>query len=481
MNLEQIRKRIEQELRHAPNVKGYRDEIADRVNTAMDELVLSLPWAFRRKRHLLQLKADIELEAADHTDNPALTVAWPSLSSESVTVTASRGFTFTTPSGWVQNRDALDLRGQVCEVSGASAASLNGKWLIDYAYSVNATTTAIILEGRFPEAVATSGNLAAATLNIRFTRYALPEDCADVYGVLLRDTEEGLLQELTRYSEARLTLKEDDTAGTPRTYLVEGNFPGSWPLDTSQYAPHVARAPVDPPTLASTTSGSLVASATYEYRYRWVVAGIVSGPSPVASVTLGASDGTVQITALEAVGSGTDFVGSRKVVERRRIYTDYEGPWVVVKNTYAHDTDVDDTGAVSWPATQELGVDDSTRSRVYDFGETRKHIRFWPQTDADLEAELHYYARAPKLETPSDVPALPPELHMALVHRVVADLAANSDGTRLAAHHEKRLAEILRNARRTYLGHSAVRTAKRGILTGSRGGGIYVNTLGYTS
>lgn len=461
MNLGELHKRVEYELRHAPAVRAHRDEITARLNTALEKLVLGSQWSFRERQVALRLKATVTIASGAWTDNPSVTLP----SSDTVTGNVAKAFTFTMPTGWT-NADVALFSGQLVTIAGSTTATGNGTWVVESAF-VAAGLMCIILDPRFPGHAAVSTE---ATLTLRWVRYRLPPDCADTMAIVLRADNKGRLTEVPLRREESWLLREDDSTGTPRAFLVAPNHIDPYPNESTYHLPYVdVQAPAEAPTLSSANStGTLTNSATYEYAYAWLAAGMTSGPSPTARITLGASDDTVTIANLEDYGASGDPFGRYKLIYRRQLFTDYEGPWVIANSTYSYSTSVTDTNARPWPSADAI-----TTGRVRLSGESSpsRHIRVWPMPSEDIEAELRYFARAPRMETPADVPELPPELHMALVYDVALDLAATQDGSAsLVRHLTSQRDELVNIARRLYRGSSSVRTVLGGVLE-RRGGG----------
>lgn len=463
--VKQLRKRGEQDLRHAPNVKDHREEWLDRLNEAQERLYMQELWSFRMRTHTLRLKADVALTSASYTGNPTTTVP-PSVEVgvTSPSEAVNRCFSFPKPSAWDAD-DVVLLEGQVAEITGNTSATANGRWVIERAWIASGYAF-IILDPRFPSGAAATLD---GTITLKHARYKLPIDAANVLHIAMRSSEDWLLQETPFNVESRLLLKEDDAAGVPRTYVISPNYADAYELrNGNSYRHDFVQAPMEAPTVASAAdgSGSLTAGEKYEYRYAWKVAGIVSEASPIAEVTIAAQHDSVAISGLEVQGASTNILGREKIIYRRRIYADHEGPWYAVSATYSYDADVTDLGTFDWP-----GVDPTarTRQRQYTYGGSHKWIRVWPTPDADYDGELHYYSRPPLLDGESDVPVLPREMHIGLVHLVVQDLAgSDEDSLRVASMAQSKLYNdtdgVITMARRNYLGHHGVRLQKRGVL-----------------
>jgi hypothetical protein len=450
MQLAGIRKRIERDIRHAPGVEAHREEILDRVNDKLQEVVLAEDWSFRRRIQLLRLKADVEVAPADY-------------------VAAAFNIATDLPTGW----DATDvelLPGAALSFVAPTALGLTADYIIERATLAGITLT-MYLDPRYTGA----GSLAGSEdVFIRHRRYLLPVDCANVDVLVLRETEEGYIEETPLSEEARLLLQDDDDPGRPRTYTIAPNLPGAVPLRSGSYYPHdIAHPPFEAPAIASGLGGLLTPGDTYEYRYAWQWGGLVSEPSPAARVTIEPGDSAVTLSALEVVAVG---YGRRKQVFRRRIYADHEGAWITVGFTDGDGLTFTDAGTVVWPGANPTTV---TRERTYHPGGLPKSIRIWPPTDADMEVELHYHSKVPRLEAESDVPEMPEEAHMLLVHHVVRELAGGAEGKQVQKLAEAKIVELMGVLTRTYLGHRGARFQRKPILRSGGQGDILVGPLNY--
>jgi len=472
MNVKQIRQRIERIVRHAPDVEAHREEILDRLNDAVEQLILREDWAFRKRYHTLRLKADVTISS--YTGGGTVTTPGDANFTGTVPLSA----TFAIPTGWTDD-DVQYLQGHVAEISDSGDTAEDGRWIIDLAWTYSGgTMVAIILDPRHPGTWTNSGGV-APTLVLKHVRYRLPIDAADVDNVVLRDTEDGLLYETPVSQEARLLLKDDDGASDPVTYIVHPSY--NWPFEirSGKSYPNVQHdPPLTKPTLTPTNStGTFTVGEIYEYCYAWEFGGIVSSPSEIERVEIKANTDTVSISGLEVAGSASDATGRQKHIYRRQIVSEVGGPWFKVLTTFDHDTTLEDTNAFSYPGADPSAV---TRRRQYTYGGMQKHIRFWPTPSTDQDGELHYFARSPRLDAQGDEPEMPPEMHVALVHAVARDLLAEADAHKLSAYHNARYNEVVDLARRTYLGNRGVRIQRKKILSRRRAGLTWVDAPTYT-
>ena len=90
-----------------------------------------------------------------------------------------------------------------------------------------------------------------------------------------------------------------------------------------------------------------------------------------------------------------------------------------------------------------------------------RYVRFYPKPDRQMKLSLRYHYLPPLLQEDRDIPAIPQEFHTLLVHLVVEQLAAQADGSTLAAHHAKLSASLLDRMRRRYLTSRSIDARRR--------------------
>jgi len=439
MNVRQIRERIERELVHAPDVAPHRNEILDRVNDALQQLVSAHRWPFRYRFREMRLKAEVSLTAAQFTTNAGGN---------------TYAVSFSVPASW-DEADELLLAGHLWEFSSPSTGAVT-PFVIERA-SVAAGSFVLILDPRYAGHASLVGD---ETAKIKFLRYVLPRDCEDVFSLTFRDASDKVVRELTLRQEDGLLLNSDDSPALPDVLLRDPNRSSAYPVSSGQDYPHdFASPPQLAPTLAQAAGGALVVGAVYEYRYAWQYAGLTSPSSPVASTTVLAGSGTINLSGLEVLDSSS--LGRTRLIYRRKD----EGPWYQIGEILSPTVA---TFADAGTFTTAVNPTALIREREYLSGGSPWFVRTWPLTDADRAPQLRYLARVPRVDNDGDVPEFPEEFHMALVHMVVMAMAPSADAGRLAAAHERMLHNdefgVVTLMRRRYLGTSASRHQRRSVL-----------------
>ena len=280
-----------------------------------------------------------------------------------------------------------------------------------------------------------------------------------------RSDDYGPVQEISLKGEEWLYLNRDEAAAEPVAILSSPNLSSPHMEPWVDAGPNnFTAAPTTAPTLAASSGGSLSSGVVIEYYYVWFVAGMVSAPSPTASITLTAGNGTVDLSGLElAYRSGsTDPLGRERWIFRRID----EGAWhrVIQLTTDSSVATAQDTGS------QVLAeVDAYPRARNFLNGGSHRHMRLWPPPSTRKDIEVRYLSRIPKLEALSDVPFMPPEFRDVLVHYVCRDLSILADNDRMATYHEKRYHEHLGLMRRRGLVSDAQRHVRYSMFSRNSG------------
>lgn len=464
MNARAIRKRLERELRHAPEVKDWRDEFFDRLNDAIVELMTMDDWQFRQRTKQVRVYPEI-------AGTPTLTV---NASGEQVYKVAA-------PDGWLPDEDTAALEGHTVEITGTFTSGVfstdeTRAYVIERAAAVvdaGVVYLECILDPTYPG----NANVSMSAGKIQFLRYTLTDDIEDVYGLIFRDKDAGV-HELSPRQETALNLQADDTGSTPRYFILDPNKDRTYKRYSGQFYPHdFISPPLGPPAVVPLAGGALTALGTYEYRYAWAYGGLVSEPSPSTTVTLAAGEQQVRVT-MEFTDAGR---GRTRYLYRRQVYDTYEGPWFRIhvepsSNTASH------TDAGTFAAS---GVDPSTviRERRYDSDGSPRFYRLWPTTTERLDAELRYLARLPRVETDADVPEFPGAFHIVLVHLMAAKIARGSEAASLADYHHQKVfgADGLLDTMRQRHKVSAAQRYMRRKMFGYRGTGIVAGPLTYTA
>lgn len=457
MRSDQIRTRVEREVRQNPDIKGWRDEFFDRLNDAMDELLTLEDWQFRQRLKTLRFKAEVDLTTSYTTNAGSNTYA----------------ISFTEPSDW----DAVDtelLAGHTASFTAGTGAGLTADYVIERA-SISSSTITIILDPRFGGHTTVG---AADTLKIKFFRYRLPPDVEEVYGIQRRDSKEGHMREISLARESRLILKNTDGPNTPQFFLLDPNVRTAYDTLSGEYYPHdFIPAPINPPTLTEAATGALTLLGTYEYCYAHYYAGLVSEPSPIETVTLTGTNQTVSVTAMDSFDANR---GRGKYLFRREIFSSREGPWYMVSDITASNTaTAADAGAFT-PVADPTTI---TRLNRYDSLGSLRFVRTWPLTNADLTAELRYLARIPRCTTDADVPEMPGAYHIILVHLIAEKLSRSFKSQSLADYHNNKVygpRGLLETMKQRHIVSSSQRVQRNSMLNGGAGG-LVLQEPSYTS
>lgn len=455
MNLAEIRESIFEELRFGPSIQSVRDEVERRVNRLQRRICAERRWEFMQRLHTVRLKAQVDITASI-TESPGSYGAF--------------ALSVVLPTGWDPLIDPPLLAGHLVDITADYAhtnpTSVTTSGLRTYVIEraiYDSGNLIFWVDPRYPGA----GNVTTITaVSFRFLRYRMPGDVLDLYNLMLRDDEDGPIGELSLRQESEVMLNDDDPAGVPGLVVLSPNRP-TVEFDPAYNYPHThAEPPHDTLVGTSAAGGSLTAGEIYQYKYVWWYAGLVSSPSNTVEVTIGAGHGSVDLTGLELGGlTASDPYGRVKVLFRRRVYTDRFGPWFKIAEIAAEDTTYSDEGTFK-PFNQPIG----TRLHDWPVGQTVRHFRTAPLTDADRSVEFRYHARVPDLSSDTDEPMLPEYAHMLLVHGVVAEMAPQADGRDLRRHHEEMYKQLFKTFKRRELGSSAIAHRRRSIFAqGLRG------------
>lgn len=445
MQLKQLRKTIERHLVHAPGVEAHREEMTDRLNDAMRQLMTENVWPFRDRFHTLRLKKERLFAEGSYALNAGGNVF---------------AISFAKPATWSIVEATELLEGHTAVFTDNTGAEVLGPFVIERA-GILAGVIEVILDPRY---IGGASVPVGSSLRIQFLRYKLPVGVEDVHVMMLRDSDDGPIYEMANATESRFMLNSDDSPGRPVKFINNPNRSTSRARHTGFDYPHdLIEPPHAAPTLTPSGGGALPLLATFEYRYSWAYAGLVSEPSPPSRITLSGPDNAVAVGALEATDADR---GRTKLIFRRQIITDSDNrkrpqPWFKVGTETDPTSATFSDGGTFTTVTNPTAV---TRERDYLTGGSNHFIRTWPPTDTDIDAELRYLARVERLETDADVPGFPSAHHPILAHMVTADVAMEQDARRLSEYHERKVRALMRIFKRRELTSSAERHQRRMIL-----------------
>lgn len=226
-------------------------------------------------------------------------------------------------------------------------------------------------------------NAVGATFTLRQRYVAMPRDIVDYHGFTCRDANRREIRFLSPAEEQHYVLTDEDSG------------PPSLVTDAPPWSP---RTPNVAPTLTVVTGvGSLVPGRTYRYCVTHRLAGVESGPSLIAEVTIPSAAGnySVRITSMEA-----SLAAPQTVQIYRADGSDASLYFLTgVRAVAAYDDDGASTDP-EYPLVDEA-------NHVY--------VRFWPRPTESETVTVRYHFRPRKLLKPSDVPELPTHHHEALV------------------------------------------------------------------
>lgn len=403
--MKQLREEVNNGLDYNPDMAAYRDRVARNLNRHYLQLSGQYNWLFLQPVVDLQLRATVTGSAGVTTVISAGNVR---LVTGSGTAFRSdmEGQTFVTPSGTEHT---------IASVSSATVMYLS--------------TVAVAFA-------------ASSSWSIRYDTYALPVDCAQVLGVMSRADDRGRLTYLDRRKEEEEFLDKDQS-GDPLVYIEDEH--------------KTLRPPDLPPTLAVSSSGTLVASTKYEYCYTFTYEGRESPPSPVVSATTTASFRTITVAAMENTtwGSGADLSGKLKQVYRRDVTN--AGRWFRVVEDLI-ETDLDHVDDRVLPA-YAYNYDDVV---VLDTARLRQYVRFWWTAESDLVLQVRYLKQVRRMVADSDYPEWPDKYHHLLVYKVLEDACLEFGMTQQAGIYGGRAEKLLGRMRDKYLSRSDRQYVRRG-------------------
>ena len=439
MNLGQIRQEIADALSFDPQSSSYESSVIRRINNVYRQLCSGHAWDFLQKTVDYTVMPDLQGAATDPD------VAWTAGSYKA----SLAAFAATYNTYGLEGAVITDPDG-VSHTIGVISAEAGGPWVRNWT---------------------TSTHTGSAPAVISFERWRLPPDCVDVLGIVNREDQRGPLSAVTQWEEQRRPLYEDQH-GTPLAFVLENQTAQEYRTSAEYGGPNNAQLGAEfgqqqfsrPPdvstvALSAAAGGSLIPNNTYEYMFTWVSAGIETGPSASLSITQTSTQ--TNFTNTPVIGDPAsplvDF-GANKVLYRRRQAlkaNEAPGAWYRINAGSALGLNSDVT-AVSDGVVEQLLV------QRYSEPLPAHYFRLYPKPDRVIKLSIRYHYLPPLLEEDRDVPHFPQEFHSLLVHLVVEQIAAQTDGSALAAHHGKMSASLLDKMRRRYL-TSRSTNARRGL------------------
>lgn len=385
-------------LDHNPNVSTHESHVVRLINRHYEDICSAHPWRFLQERSEQQLYADIEGAAGT-----TLT-----LTNGSKTVTAVAG-------AWLH----AGMEGAVIEDTTNSI-----EYRID---SVASTTTAYLTE------LAGGASVTGVTaFKVKWDKIKLPKDMVDFLGITIRDE---IFGQAANSRDRRLVYVD---SRREEELLLDHTTSGDTIIITDDDADRTLNNDLTI-TLAVSNGGSLAASTKFEYCATIEREGIESAPSPVVSATTTAADKIITVSGLPA--ASTD-------VYRKRIYrrnaTANTGWYQITEVTPGTITATfADNGSASL---------DYTRPLYYEG--PRDTMRLYRRPDVDIKCEIRYMRRPSRLVGYNDQPQIPPQYHVILVYKAVADLYLQYGQGQIAGIYDAKAEERMQQMKKRYLDRS---------------------------
>lgn len=361
MNLQELREMVGSIVDYDPDVQTYRDEVTRVVNELYLDFFTDKPWMFAIKSSEISVYKDI-------TKTGNMTAG-------------SNEFTTTANPDWIN--------GAIVEISNSTAD--DG----EYEILKVGPSTKVFLNGF------TASNTEAVTLTFKQRYVDMPQDCAEVIAVGLRNptqTPTTAFDYLPRFRDEEYGLLLSST-GQPTDWLLH---------DDETVLP-----PVLAPTIQQGAAGPWV-EGEYHVKYTLIYQNRESSPSPVASTHL-ANNKILEVTGMQNTGANSGYT--------KRFYvrtTETKAYYHVEQADVAETTT---TVASLTVPTQYL----ISQDRLPENSGHYKRIRLYPRQDTDYLVSLRYIYQPPRLIEDSDTPEFPPSHHRYLVYRACQELFVKHD------------------------------------------------------
>lgn len=342
---------------HDPGKDAYRDAVVRRVNEHQRQVCDLESWWFLQQEDDFVLLADVE-GSASVTATPDATNPRAVTGSGTSWTIADEGADLT-----ITNETRRIVR-------------------------VESATSLYVDE---PFAAGLGG--ATSDWSISYATRLLPADCTELLAMVNRDDRTGKLIYISRDREEALLL--DRTVTGDAAVVVDDD-------------PRSVRGPDRAPTLAGTTGGDLNVSTKYAYCYTLIAGGVESRSSPVATVTLSATQTAVNISGLMNVtwmssGGSSLESGITKRLYRRDVTNN--GPWLRSTEVTAAST----TSAVDNrinPYIAGTGSDYTDHPSLLRAG-PRMTVRVWEPPAEDTAVRIRYLRAPLDMTGDTDEPSIP--------------------------------------------------------------------------
>jgi len=386
---------------HNPNINTHTNSIVRIINRHYQEIASECPWRFLNKRKQQTLYADI---------------------TGTVDVTVTNGSKIVTSSAYTfaAHMEGMSFKGP----DGTEHRIAN----VDTVASPNA----LILKDTYTGPTATS-----SSWSIFFDVVRFPTDMVDFLGITIRDEfSSGAKDTRLTYIDPRREeqfILDRTTSGDP--IIVLEHEAETISLQELQLTA----------ALTTTASGTLESGNTYEYCMTLESEGMESPPSAVVSVTTTTATQGVDLSWDNL--PGTFDIRDRKIIYRRN----------ASKNTgFFKIGEVAPQSGTLTSADQSFS--DTGLAADYDIPLFEQLPQEWlsvyRRPDTDMTCEIRYHIRPHRLVGDTDAPQFPPQYHMILVYKTVAELYRQYGQARVGELYEGMAVERILQMKKKYLNRS---------------------------
>ena len=362
MNLQELREMVGSIVDYDPDVQTYRDEVTRVVNELYLDFFTDKPWMFAIKSSEISVYKDV-------TKTGNMTAG-------------SNEFTTTANPDWIN--------GAIVEISNSTAD--DG----EYEILKVGPSTKVFLNGF------TASNTEVVTLTFKQRYVDMPQDCAEVIAVGLRNptqTPTTAFDYLPRFRDEEYGLLLSST-GQPTDWLLHDD--------------ETVLSPVLAPTIADGGAGGPWVAGEYHVKYTLIYQDRESSPSPASSVTLAATR-HLGVTGMQNTGANSGYT--------KRFYVRTTETKAYYHVSQADVAETTTTVASLTVPTQYL----ISQDRLPENSGHYKRIRLYPRQDTDYLVSLRYIYQPPRLIEDSDTPEFPPSHHRYLVYRACQELFVKHD------------------------------------------------------
>jgi hypothetical protein len=263
--------------------------------------------------------------------------------------------------------------------------------------------TQILLVDPYPGTTTSS-----ASYVVRWRFCPLPRDVLSYKGITARVNNQGPLEFISAEEAEALYLPLNQT-GNPVAYCPA--IPPQWRVGAG-----IPDTPGTAPTLTLAAGAGLTVGVTYSVKYTWIMHGIETGASPVATITTTAGNLQISVSQIEEVGA----LQGRSA----RIYlADATGIFYKVADTTATPYVIDGSSII--------------KSVPFYEGAYTQYIKFWPRaSQTSWLVDLRYHARPRLIQKDSDYIDGPIDVESAVVYGAIAAAARSKNKAGIAAQYQ---------------------------------------------